>query len=72
MATGTNNCLVVYPVVIVQVEGVKCQVLLDTAAGSSYASAALLDSAQVTACQATGSHRDDVWGYNQGSGNSHH
>ena len=33
----------VYPVVIVQVEGVKCRALLDTGAGSSYASAALLD-----------------------------
>ena len=42
-ATGTNNRSVVYPVVIVQVEGVKCRALLDTGAGSSYASAALLD-----------------------------
>ena len=32
----------VYPVVIVNVEGVKCRALLDTGAGSSYASAALL------------------------------
>ncbi|XP_048580704.1 uncharacterized protein LOC116619237 isoform X2 [Nematostella vectensis] len=34
---------VVYPVVIVDVEGIKCRALLDTGAGSSYASAALLD-----------------------------
>lgn len=34
---------VIYPVVIVQVEGMKCRALLDTGAGSSYASAALLD-----------------------------
>ena len=34
---------VVYPVVILDVEGVKCPVLLDTGAGNSYASAALLD-----------------------------
>ena len=34
---------VVYPVVIIEVEGVKCRALLDTGAGSSYASAKLLD-----------------------------
>ena len=32
-----------YPVVVVEVEGIKCRALLDTGAGSSYASAALLD-----------------------------
>ena len=32
-----------YPVVAVEVEGVKCRALLDTGAGSSYASAALLN-----------------------------
>jgi hypothetical protein len=34
---------VTHPVVIVEVEGVKCRALLDTGAGSSYSSAALLD-----------------------------
>ena len=37
------NTRVTHPVVIVEVEGVKCRALLDTGAGSSYASAALLD-----------------------------
>lgn len=32
-----------YPVVVVEVEGIKCRALLDTGAGSSCASAALLD-----------------------------
>ena len=41
-ATGKNG-RVVYPVVKVSVEGVLCRALLDTGAGSSYASAALLD-----------------------------
>ena len=34
---------VVYPVVNVNVEGIECRARLDTGAGSSYASAALLD-----------------------------
>ena len=34
---------VVYPAVIVQVNGVKCRAVLDTMAGSSYVSAGLLD-----------------------------
>jgi hypothetical protein len=38
-----NKNTIVYPVVIVDVEGVKCRALLDTGAGSSYASAALID-----------------------------
>ena len=41
-ATG-NKRRVVYPVVKVSVEGVLCRALLDTGAGSSYASAALLE-----------------------------
>ena len=41
-ATG-NKGRVVYPVVKVSVEGVLCRSLLDTGAGSSYASAALLE-----------------------------
>ena len=43
IATGAPVVIVIYPVVIVQVEGIKCRALLDTGAGSSYASAALLD-----------------------------
>ena len=45
LLTAQSNCenTVVYPVVIVDVEGVKCRALLDTGAGNSYASAALLD-----------------------------
>ena len=38
-----GRLLSVYPVVVVVVEGKKCRALLDTGAGSSYASAALLD-----------------------------
>ena len=43
VATGIPTGNVTYPVVIVEVEGIKCRALLDTGAGSSYASAALLD-----------------------------
>ena len=35
--------LVIHPVVVVKVNNIMCQALLDTGAGSSYASAALLD-----------------------------
>ena len=41
--TGSVHKLLVYPVVLVNVEGEKCRALLDTGAGSSYASAALLN-----------------------------
>ena len=34
---------VIYPVVLVDVNGFKCRALLDTGAGSSYASSAILD-----------------------------
>ena len=43
MLVATEKRSVIYPVVIVEVEGIKCRALLDTGAGSSYASAALLD-----------------------------
>ena len=43
MLVATEKRSVIYPVVIVDVEGVKCRALLDTGAGSAYASAALLD-----------------------------
>ena len=42
-ANGLNDGSLVYPVVVVNVEGIKCRALLDTGAGNSYASAALLD-----------------------------
>ena len=42
-ATSLGNSTVIYPVVVVEVQGVKCRALLDTGAGSSYASAALID-----------------------------
>ena len=42
-AACSTNDAVVYPVVVVEVEGVRCRALLDTGAGSSYASATLLD-----------------------------
>ena len=43
VVTGGSNGQVVYPVVDVNMEGVICRALLDTGAGNSYASAALLD-----------------------------
>lgn len=39
---GKTDGTVTYPVVVVKVNGVKCRALLDTGAGSSYASATLL------------------------------
>ena len=46
-ATSVGKTAVIYPVVVVKVQGVKCRALLDTGAGSSYASAALLNLPQV-------------------------
>ena len=43
IATSSKDEVVVYPVVVVEVEGVRCQALLDTGAGSSYASGTLVD-----------------------------
>ena len=40
LATGMGR--VIYPVVVVMVDGVKCRALLDTGAGSSYISAGLV------------------------------
>ena len=34
---------VVYPVVVIKVDGIECRALLDTGSSSSYASAKLLD-----------------------------
>ena len=42
-ATENTEGVLVYPVVLVEVVGVKCRALLDTGAGNSYASAALLN-----------------------------
>ncbi|KAK3716737.1 hypothetical protein QZH41_006308 [Actinostola sp. cb2023] len=46
VATGNDDNVtrrVTYPVVVVEAGGIKCRALLDTGAGSSYASAALLN-----------------------------
>ena len=43
MLVATGDTTVTYPVVVVNVEGIKCRALLDTGAGSSYASSALLE-----------------------------
>ena len=50
-ATSTGKTVVIHPVVVVKVQGVKCRALLDTGAGSSYASAALLSLLRVRPCQ---------------------
>ena len=41
--SGTKLKEVVHPVVVVEVEGIKCRALLDTGAGSSYASSTLIN-----------------------------
>ena len=46
MLVATGDTTVTYPVVVVNVEGIKCRALLDTGAGSSYASSALLECLQ--------------------------
>ena len=43
MLVASARCSVNYPGVVVNVGGIQCRALLDTGAGSSYASAALLD-----------------------------
>ena len=50
-ATSAGKTAVIHPVVVVKVQGVKCRALLDTGAGSSYASAALLSLLRVRPCQ---------------------
>ena len=42
-ATQISDGPVVYPVVVVEVAGIKCRAILDSGAGTSYASAALLE-----------------------------
>ena len=39
---------VIYPVVVVKVNGIKCWALLDIGAGSSYACSAILDHLRIT------------------------
>ena len=39
----TNTSLVTYPVSVIEVEGVKYRALIDTGAGSSYASSKLIN-----------------------------
>ena len=43
LVTGNHEGSVIYPVVVVVVDGIKCRALLDTGAGRSYASAALVE-----------------------------
>ena len=43
MLLTTNTSLVTYPVLVIEVEGVKCRALIDTGAGSSYASSKLIN-----------------------------
>jgi hypothetical protein len=48
MAASCNeNRSVCYPVVVVEIDGVKCRALLDTGAGSSYASCALIEQLKI-------------------------
>ena len=42
-APNARNAMVTYPVVVAEVNGVKCRALLDTGAGSSYASSTLIN-----------------------------
>ena len=42
MLTSTESS-VIYPVAIINVNGIKCRVLLDTGSGSSYASEVVID-----------------------------
>ena len=43
MLLTTNASLVTYPVLVIEVEGVKCRALIDTGAGSSHASSNLMN-----------------------------
>ena len=46
-ASCDGNRSVCYPVVVVEVNGIKCRALLDTGAGSSYASSALINEIKI-------------------------
>ena len=43
LKTAAGKGSVIHPVIVVNANGIKCRALLDSGAGSSYASAALLD-----------------------------
>jgi hypothetical protein len=46
-ASCKENRSVCYPVVVVEINGIKCRALLDTGAGSSYASSALINKLKI-------------------------
>ena len=46
-ATFLGKSTVIYPVIVVEVQAVKCLALLDTDAGNSNSSAALTDSLKI-------------------------
>ena len=39
----TSSCSVTYPLVLIEIEGVKCHALIDTRAGASYTSSTLIN-----------------------------
>ena len=39
----TCSCSVTYPVILIEIEGIKCHALIDTGAGASYASSTLIN-----------------------------
>jgi hypothetical protein len=51
LTMGKTNKEGIFPVVLVKVNGIKCQVLIDSGAGSSYASAKLLDTLKLKPVQ---------------------
>ena len=53
MLLTTNTSLVTYPVLVIEVEGVKCRALIDTGAGSSYASYKLISKINKPICRET-------------------
>ena len=53
MLHTTNTSLVTYPVLVIDVEGVKCRALIDTGAGSSYASYKLISKINKPICRET-------------------
>ncbi len=72
-----NEQQVIYPVVVVDVQGVKCRALLDSGSGSSYASSVLLEKIgaksissgirQIEMMLSTTTRRMDVYNINVGS-----
>ena len=60
---------VVYPEVVVEVEGMNCRALLNMGVGSSYASASLLSTPPKWSSSRHMTNRDDVRSHYKGSGN---